>query len=190
MAYKLKPNYHFSDMDQTGIDKVPVGRFIIVEDVGNENEIKWYKKVSDELLDELGDPDGQLDGTSTLTDALNGQAIEAPLDYKRDITDSYSITETDSILTLKRDITDSYSISDVDSNFRRIDDSYSMDEINTGIAAKQDSFVTAPTSSAGQAGDLQGQIAFSNTHIYYCTADYVDGLSDIWARVGLTLETW
>jgi hypothetical protein len=46
-----------------------------------------------------------------------------------------------------------------------------------------------PTSSKGQSGDVTGQIAFSSTHIYYCTASY-DGTTDIWKRVELTGGVW
>jgi hypothetical protein len=41
---------------------------------------------------------------------------------------------------------------------------------------------TAPTNSVGAAGDKSGMIAFDATSIYYCIADYVDGLSDIWVK--------
>jgi hypothetical protein len=40
---------------------------------------------------------------------------------------------------------------------------------------------TVPASSVGAEGDTRGQVAFSNTHIYYCTADYNGG--NIWVRV-------
>ena len=50
--------------------------------------------------------------------------------------------------------------------------------------------VDAPTTSKGQSGDVIGLVAFSSTHIYYCTADYTDGLSDIWKRVELTGGAW
>jgi len=33
-------------------------------------------------------------------------------------------------------------------------------------------FVESPASSVGQIGDLQGDIAFNNSYMYYCTADY------------------
>jgi hypothetical protein len=134
MAYKLKPNYHFSDMGQTGIDKIPVGRFIVVEDVGNENEIKWYKKVSNNLLDSEGEIIEALDGTHTLNDAIGNFAIVAPLDEKRDVSDSYSQTEVDSMLTVKADLSeldDYYTQTESDAAFRRADDSYSMTTIDS-----------------------------------------------------------
>jgi hypothetical protein len=46
-----------------------------------------------------------------------------------------------------------------------------------------------PTSSKGQSGDIIGLVAFSSTHIYYCTASY-DGTTDIWNRVALTGGVW
>jgi hypothetical protein len=44
---------------------------------------------------------------------------------------------------------------------------------------------TAPTHSYGAAGDKKGTIAFSQTYMYYCKADYVDNLTDIWTRIQL-----
>jgi hypothetical protein len=66
-----------------------------------------------------------------------------------------------------------------------------MDEIATTseVKAKQDAFVDYPSSSKGSLGDLPGMIAISSSHIYYCVAEY-DGVTDIWARVALTTETW
>ncbi len=49
--------------------------------------------------------------------------------------------------------------------------------------------VDVPTSSKGQSGDVAGLVAFSSTHIYYCTASY-DGTTDIWKRVALTGGAW
>jgi hypothetical protein len=44
-----------------------------------------------------------------------------------------------------------------------------------------------PSSSVGAAGDLAGMIAWDNTHIYVCTANY-DGSTNIWARAAIS--TW
>ena len=41
---------------------------------------------------------------------------------------------------------------------------------------------TAPANSVGAAGDISGMIAFDATSIYYCIANYTDGLSDIWVK--------
>lgn len=51
-------------------------------------------------------------------------------------------------------------------------------------------FAVAPTASTGGAGDQAGQIAFNGSYIYYCTADYSDGLSNIWKRVAWSGDTW
>ena len=48
--------------------------------------------------------------------------------------------------------------------------------------AKALSGATPPTSSMGAVGDKQGWIAFSNTYMYYCKADY-NGFTPIWTRV-------
>ena len=49
MAYNRKPNYHFSDKNQTGIDKIPLGRMIIVEDY--DGEVKTFLKKSNTGID-------------------------------------------------------------------------------------------------------------------------------------------
>lgn len=44
---------------------------------------------------------------------------------------------------------------------------------------------TAPSTLVGNSGDRQGDIAFDNTHMYYCITDY-DGSSDVWKKVALS----
>ena len=50
--------------------------------------------------------------------------------------------------------------------------------------------VNAPSFSIGAAGDQAGDLAFTNDYIYYCTADYTDGLSNIWKRIAWSADTW
>jgi len=50
--------------------------------------------------------------------------------------------------------------------------------------------VNSPSFSTGAAGDRAGDLAFTNDYIYYCTADYTDGLSNIWKRVAWGGDTW
>jgi len=47
-----------------------------------------------------------------------------------------------------------------------------------------------PTTSKGQAGDLNGMIASDGNYIYYCFQDYVSGTNDIWKRVQLSNSSW
>lgn len=49
--------------------------------------------------------------------------------------------------------------------------------------------VAAPGTSVGVEGDVQGMIAFSNSYIYYCIANY-DGSTHIWKRVQWSNDTW
>ena len=133
MAYKLKPNYHFSNTAQLGIDKVPVGRLIIVEDYGPNHEIKWLRKVSQNLRDENGATIGTLDGTHTVNDALTYLCIEAPLDKKANLTQVYTQTEVDSMLSTKAEVSSVYTKNAIDTTFRRLDDSYSLTEIDSMI---------------------------------------------------------
>jgi len=46
MGYQRKPNYHFSDKNATGIDKVPAGRVVIIEDYEGDGsgEVKQFIK--------------------------------------------------------------------------------------------------------------------------------------------------
>lgn len=50
--------------------------------------------------------------------------------------------------------------------------------------------VLAPTASTGASGDTLGDIAFDAGFYYYCTADYTDGLANIWKRVAWDAGTW
>ena len=50
--------------------------------------------------------------------------------------------------------------------------------------------VSAPTTSKGAIGDKIGDLAYTSTHHYYCTADYVDGVADIWVRSAWGQTTW
>jgi len=46
-----------------------------------------------------------------------------------------------------------------------------------------------PTSSVGQLGDQEGDVAVTSGYFYYCTANY-DGSTDIWKRVAWDVGTW
>ena len=47
-----------------------------------------------------------------------------------------------------------------------------------------------PTTSKGQTGDQAGSVVFDGSYIYYCTANYTDGIADIWKRVQWSNDTW
>ena len=49
---------------------------------------------------------------------------------------------------------------------------------------------TAPSTSNGASGDRSGMIALDSSYIYYCTANYTDGVADIWKRVAWSGDTW
>ena len=49
---------------------------------------------------------------------------------------------------------------------------------------------SVPMSSLGSSMDKQGMVAFDATHMYYCTADYTDGLTNIWKRIAWSGDTW
>lgn len=133
MAYKLKPNYHFANTSATGIDKVPVGRLIVVEDYGNYNEIKWLRKISNSLHDSNGNVIGTLNGTHTINDALTYLCLNSPFDTKRDIASSYSKDEVDSMLSVKAASADVYTKTVVDQTFRKLIDSYTSTEVDALI---------------------------------------------------------
>jgi hypothetical protein len=131
MAYKLKPNYHFANVDELGIDKVPLGRIVVVEDYGVNNEVKWFKKVSNELRDIEGNSIGILDETHSINDAQTFLAIESPLDEKADVNDIYTQTEIDSMASLKADLLEVYTKEQAEFEFRRITESYDISEIDS-----------------------------------------------------------
>ena len=191
MSYKLKPNYHFSNDTQTGVNNIPLGRFIVVEDFGNYHEVKWFKKISNNMYNNEGNVVGTLSSNSTVADAYNFKSIIDPADYKRDITDSYSITEIQAIQSLYRLLTDSYSITECDGIFRRNDESYTILETNAMLNEKQKKLVTPPLSSKGKVGDANGDIAIDMHSVYYCYADYTNGAQNIWSRLtGADTGTW
>jgi len=47
-----------------------------------------------------------------------------------------------------------------------------------------------PAHSYGAAGDKKGMLVFDDTYIYYCTADYIDNVTDIWKRTAHGAGTW
>ena len=49
---------------------------------------------------------------------------------------------------------------------------------------------SAPVHSYGVDGDKAGMISFDASYIYYCTADYVDDVTDIWKRIAWPGDTW
>ena len=50
--------------------------------------------------------------------------------------------------------------------------------------------VSAPSTSKGASGDAAGDVAMDNDYIYRCTANYTDGVADIWKRVAFSTDTW
>jgi hypothetical protein len=51
--------------------------------------------------------------------------------------------------------------------------------------------LTPPATSKGASGDTVGKVAINASYIYYCTATYTDGLTDIWSRTPLAaVATW
>lgn len=51
-------------------------------------------------------------------------------------------------------------------------------------------YTSVPVSSVGSPGDRVGMISSSESHFYYCTQDYTDGLTNIWKRVAFSNDTW
>lgn len=51
------------------------------------------------------------------------------------------------------------------------------------------SVVGEPNTSIGSSTDKLGDIAFDNSYLYYCTANY-DGNTNIWKRVAWSNDTW
>jgi hypothetical protein len=47
-----------------------------------------------------------------------------------------------------------------------------------------------PGTSKGSEGDKERDIAFDSNYFYYCTADYTDGIENIWKRVAWSNDVW
>jgi hypothetical protein len=63
-------------------------------------------------------------------------------------------------------------------------------EITVSTTSGVSSKAVAPSHSYGEFGDKAGMIAWDGTYLYYCTADYVDDLTDVWIRVEATDTSW
>jgi hypothetical protein len=50
--------------------------------------------------------------------------------------------------------------------------------------------VSIPTSSTGTVVDVVGDLAFDSTHLYYCTATFTDGQTNIWKRITWSADVW
>jgi hypothetical protein len=159
------------------------------------------------VLDTLGEIaaalEGDADFAETMSLALADKAnsadvytsaeVDTALADKANSADVYTSAEVDTALADKANSADVYTSAEVDTALAdkaNSADVYTSAEVDTALGRKQDEFVLVPTSSIGVDGDTIGQIAISSDYIFYCTATYTDGLSDIWARTPLTLETW
>jgi len=90
MAYNRKPNYHFKTKNDTGIDKVPVGRQIIIEDYDGDGSgiIKRFTKKGN-----LG-----IDSISTIGDAINNEMVIPDQDIIDIKNDTYTKNDVDGII--------------------------------------------------------------------------------------------
>ncbi len=82
MSYSRKPNYHFNDKTATGVDKVPVGRIVIVEDFNGKAKafIKIY--------------DANLTDTTTVEEAVNLNSLQehGENEFFNDVITKYTAT--------------------------------------------------------------------------------------------------
>ena len=108
------------------------------------------------------------DGSTTLVDAVNGKIVG---DYENgtSVINNTSVTSYDLVALQDANINDLYV-----SN--KIYGGATGSIKNVAIAS------TPPASSVGASGDKIDMVAFDATSIYYCIADYTDGLSDIWVK--------
>jgi len=47
-----------------------------------------------------------------------------------------------------------------------------------------------PQHSTGSAGDRQGDTAYDDNYMYYCTKDYTTGTDNIWVKNAWTANAW
>ena len=108
------------------------------------------------------------DGSTTLVDAVAGKLVG---DYENgsSVINNTSVTSYDLVALQDANINDLYV-----SN--KIYGGATGSIKNVAVAS------TPPASSVGAPGDKIDMIAFDATSIYYCIADYTDGLGDIWVK--------
>ncbi len=70
MAYKRKPVYHFNDLTETGIDKVPLNRLIILE-----SNSSIYIKMSNSGLGNTSTIQNAIDNTAITGFKLSGMTV-------------------------------------------------------------------------------------------------------------------
>jgi hypothetical protein len=49
---------------------------------------------------------------------------------------------------------------------------------------------TEPVSSVGKVGDVQGQLYANSTTVYICYSNYINTLTNIWAKVTTDSTSW
>lgn len=49
---------------------------------------------------------------------------------------------------------------------------------------------SVPQTSKGIVGDTINDVSTDSTYIYYCIDTYTDGTTDIWKRIGWSIDTW
>jgi len=108
------------------------------------------------------------DGSTTLVDAVAGKLVG---DYENgtSVINSTSVTSYDLVALQDANINDLYVSNKVYGGA-------------TGSIKNVAIGSTPPANSVGAAGDIAGMVAFDATSIYYCIANYTDGLSDIWVK--------
>ena len=79
-SYSRKPNYHFKDKNSTGIDKVPAGRQIIIEDYDGDGSGKIKKFVK-----KGGATGASITSTTTMEEILNSDAVEGSGDLENSV---------------------------------------------------------------------------------------------------------
>lgn len=150
-----------------------------------QNDPNYYLTVSAQLGDKLSkSAGGSMAGPLYLRDALPTQLLEATtkkyVDNKIQVLQSNLAVKQLIIDDLSQQLTAKADRSSV----------YTKGEIDATVLNITSKVVTAPATANGKAGDSTGMVAFDSNFMYYCNADYTDGVSPIWQRSALVGASW
>ena len=121
--------------------------------------------------------------TLTVTNPTADNTITFP-----DATGTVAVSVSDTTASTQGDLSLDFTLSAA-GNISATGTTYGMSSASSPIFARI-VVNSIPATSVGVAGDTLGMIASNGAYLYICTADYTDGLSDIWSRTAVTASTW
>jgi uncharacterized protein YdeI (BOF family) len=130
-----------------------------------------------------GSSEDAFETTITVTNPTAANTITFP-----DASGTIAVSVSDTTTTTQGDLSLDFTLSAA-GNISATGTTYGMSSASSPIFARI-VVNSIPATSVGVAGDTLGMIASNGAYLYICTADYTDGLSDIWSRTAVTASTW